>query len=173
MIITASTPFGLYCPEHGLFFVSMEEYNDANKRYCRTPNCEVMNCEQEDKLLNLTFNQGCTFCGKIPVESPSIYLPKFGYLFCGVACERCSWGICTYSDCKNQAAYVVVLFLDDELEPIIIPIVLCVEHKRSVPRYGTRPIWKYINESMRFPADINGDVGVLRVKKLRTGRKGE
>ena len=169
MIVTASTPFGLYCPEHGLSFVSQDDYN---RRFCKVPDCSITDCDQEEKLLYLATRQGCTFCGICPIRPPFLYLPKQGYTFCNGACEKCSWGKCTYRDCDYEAGFVVLLEVFGQLELLIAPIVLCNAHSRSIPSKGTKEIWRYLNEAMGLLNKLDANLGRLRVRKLRAGRKG-
>jgi hypothetical protein len=151
---TNATKWGLYCPEHGLQFLTEEEYNknvQSNKYVCQTVNC-TLECEFEEKLWELTM-QGCDFCKKPPTAPTFMYDEKVGKIYCHGHCYMAARRRCATRGCSASSKVTMMLVIDDpslEITEFLVPVTFCLtcaDHL-DLPMPPNDEIWKFISESM-------------------------
>ncbi len=144
-----ATPLGLYCSEHGLQFVSEEEYSKE------VTVCSVVGCNltaQADLSLSYAANvTGCSYCNTSPVKVPFLYDEKLGKVFCHKPCWNCWRRKCVFKGCPCKADYALYLIIDqpEGKEEYVIPTVFCLLHTERLPKKPDDSIYDYVVETMR------------------------
>ena len=149
-IIKALTPWAIYCPEHGLQFVTEKEYDSS---VCRIDGCDN-DCDRETILYQRATFEGCDFCKKKPLIKPFIYLPKSSEIYCHNSCYRCMKRICTHKSCEKQAEYLLYLHIStgeigEASEEYLIPTAFCRVHRIAVPHIPNDSMWSFILSMMQ------------------------
>jgi hypothetical protein len=151
---TNATRYGVYCPEHGLQFITEGQYTHnvhLEEWICPTENC-VLECEFEETLFNVA-GKGCNFCKKEVLPRRFFYDEKLEEAYCHEHCMLAGKRKCTTKDCKTRGAYVIILEVNEpgwEKKEFVVPLAFCTScaAKLDVPMKLNDAIWNFITGEM-------------------------